>query len=179
MRQLAMNPNSYFKTFVAVRAIINTVAICRIIIIAKRLIPCLAEVAEWVWLFLIQVVADNKSDQFAWYGADYIEKDCVNEAYSVVSCFRRKKTAYKAYPKIFGWFMYEYEKTKSVNIATTRSAFRTNRLLFIDRSFRVTLICNSTASICFSKNLTVLNNMHFRWRVAVWRPSFCTGAVGW
>ena len=66
----------------------------------------------------------------------------------------------------------EYEKTKSVNIATTRSAFRTNRLLFIDRSFWVTLICNSTASICFSKNLTVLNNMHFRWRVAVWRPSF-------
>ena len=28
MRQLTMNPNSYFKTFVAVRAIINTVAIC-------------------------------------------------------------------------------------------------------------------------------------------------------
>ena len=28
---------------------------------------------------------------------------------------------------------------------STRSAFRTNRLLFIDRSFRVTLICNSTA----------------------------------
>lgn len=46
MRQLAVNPNSYFKTFVAVRAIINTVAIYRIIIIAKRLIPCLAEVAE-------------------------------------------------------------------------------------------------------------------------------------
>ena len=46
IRQLAMNPNSYFKTFVAVRAIINTVRICRIIVIAKRLIPCLAEVAE-------------------------------------------------------------------------------------------------------------------------------------
>ena len=46
MRQLAMNPNSYFKTFVAVRAIINTVRICRTIVIAKRFIPCLAEVAE-------------------------------------------------------------------------------------------------------------------------------------
>ena len=47
--------------------------------------------------------------------------------------------------------MYEYEKTKSVNIATTRSAFRINRLLFIDRSFRVTLICNSTTDIIFKE----------------------------